>query len=90
MIDAYTVLNILNMGVFEMPTITLSVPEDLKQQMDESKEINWSQVARTAIQEKVAQLKILKAISAKSKLTEKDALELGRKINKSLHERLSS
>jgi hypothetical protein len=90
MIDAYPVLNILNMGVFEMPTITLSVPEDLKKQMDESKEINWSQVARTAIQEKVAQLKILKAISAKSKLTEKDALELGRKINKSLHERLSS
>jgi hypothetical protein len=39
---------------------------------------------------KIAQLKILKAISAKSKLTEKEALELGRKINKSLHQRLSS
>jgi len=73
-----------------MPTITLSVPEDLKQQMDESKEINWSHVARTAIKEKVAQLKILKVITSKSKLSEKDALELGRKINKSLHERLSS
>lgn len=71
-----------------MPTITLSVPEELKKGMDESKEINWSEVAREAIKIKVAQLKILKAISAKSKLTEKDALELGRKINKSLHERL--
>jgi len=72
-----------------MPTITLSVPEDLKREMDESKEINWSEVARAAIRTKVSQLRILKAISAKSKLTEKDALELGRKINKSLHERLT-
>ena len=72
-----------------MPTITLSVPEDLKKDMDESKEINWSEVARTAIKTKVAQLKILKTISAKSKLTEKDALELGRKINKSLHENIA-
>ncbi len=72
-----------------MPTITLSVPEDLKRDMDLSKEINWSEVARTAIRSKVAQLKILKAISAKSKLTEKDALELGKKINKSLHENIA-
>ena len=70
-----------------MPTITLSVPEDLKHEMDKEREINWSEVARAAIKTKISQLKILKAISAKSKLTEKDALELGRKINKSLHER---
>ncbi len=57
--------------------------------MDKSKEINWSEVARAAIRTKVSQLRILKAISAKSKLTERDALELGRKINKSLHERLA-
>ncbi len=63
-----------------MPTITLSVPEDIKKDMEESKEINWSEVARAAIKTKIAQLKILKAITAKSKLTEKDALELGRKI----------
>jgi len=70
-----------------MPTITLSVPEDLKHEMDENKEINWSEVARAAIKIKVAQLSILKAISSKSKLTEKDALELGREINKSLHQK---
>lgn len=70
-----------------MSTITLSVPEDLKREMDEFKEINWSEVARAAIREKVAQLAILKSITAKSKLTEKDALEIGRKINKSMHER---
>ena len=72
-----------------MPTITLSVPEDLKKDMDQSKDVNWSEVARAAIKSKVAQLRILKAISAKSTLSEKDALELGRKINKSLHESLA-
>lgn len=70
-----------------MPTITLSVPEKLKKEMEESKEINWSEVARSAIRQKLSQLRILKSIAAKSKLTEKDALELGKKINKSLHER---
>ncbi len=70
-----------------MPTITLSVPEDLKKEMDKSKEINWSEVARVAIREKVSQLKILNAIAAKSALTEKDALELGRKINASMHKK---
>jgi len=72
-----------------MPTITLSVPDELKKDMEDSREINWSEVARVAIRSKIAQIKILKAISSKSKLTEKDALELGRKINKSLHENLA-
>ncbi len=70
-----------------MPTITLSVPEDLKKEMDQFNEINWSEVARAAIKNKVSQMRILKEITSKSKLTEKDALEIGRKINKSLHER---
>jgi len=70
-----------------MPTITLSVPKDLKKQMDESREINWSEVARAAIKSKIAQLNVLKAITAKSKLTEKDALEIAKKVNMSLHQR---
>ena len=67
-----------------MPTITLSVPEDLKHEMDKSQFINWSEVAREAIRERVAQLRILNEIANKSKLTEKDALEIGRKIKKSM------
>lgn len=70
-----------------MATITLAVPNDLKKEMDDFKELNWSEVARTAIKEKINQLKILKSITEKSKLTEHDAIELGRKINKSLHKR---
>ena len=67
-----------------MPTITLSVPEDLKKEMDKHKIINWSEVARAAIRERVSQLTILNAIASKSKLTEQDALEIGRKIKKSM------
>ncbi len=39
-----------------MPTITLSVPEDLKKAMDSSKMINWSEVARRAFVEQLKDL----------------------------------
>ena len=32
-----------------MPTITLSMPDELKKKMDEFEDINWSAVAREAI-----------------------------------------
>ncbi len=70
-----------------MVNVTLSVPEELKKKMEEFPEINWSEVARQAIKDKATQLAILKSISSKSKLTEKDALELGRKVNKGLAKR---
>ncbi len=71
----------------KMSTITLSVSEELKSEMEKSKFINWSAVAREAIKEKVTQLKILNSITSKSTLTEKDALELGKEINKAMHKR---
>jgi len=70
-----------------MANVTLSVSEDLKKKMEQFPEINWSEVARQAIKEKAVQLSVLKAIASKSKLSEKDALELGRKINKGLAKR---
>ena len=70
-----------------MPIITLSITEELKKEMDKSKFINWSAVAREAIREKTSQLKILNSIAAKSKLTDKDAIEIGREIKRSMHKR---
>ena len=70
-----------------MPVITLSMPDELKKQMEEFGEINWSAVAREAIKNKLSQLVLFKSIVAKSKLTEKDALEIGRKVNASMHKR---
>jgi len=68
-----------------MPTLTLAVPEDLKHEMESIPELNWSEIARKAIAEKVKEYLLFKAIVAKSKLTEKDALKLGEKVNESLY-----
>ncbi len=67
--------------------MTLSIPNELKDQMDQFPEINWSEVARSAIKEKVVDLTLLKEFTSKSELTEEDALELGRKVNKALAKR---
>lgn len=70
-----------------MVNITLSVPEEIKEVMNKHPEMNWSEVARQAFKEKAAQLELLNAIASKSKLTEQDALEIGRKIKKSMWEK---
>jgi len=67
--------------------MTLAVPKELKNQMDQFPEINWSEVARKAFREKVEDLKFLKEFTSKSELIEDDALELGRKVNKALSKR---
>ena len=72
-----------------MVSLTLAVPKELKQEMDEMKEINWSEVARNAIKNKIALLKSFKEFTKDSTLTEQDALDLGRKVNKSLHKRFN-
>ncbi|MFH0869611.1 MAG: ribbon-helix-helix domain-containing protein [archaeon] len=68
-----------------MPTITLSVPEDLKKEMDELEYINWSAVAREAIREKITALSMFKSIVSKSKLTEADAKKMADKLSSSMH-----
>ena len=72
-----------------MPTITLAVSDELKKEMDRSREINWSEVARQAIRQKLDELKMFNELVKNSRLTEKDALELGRKINRSMHKKYS-
>ena len=71
----------------EMTSITLSVPEELKKEMDKYPELNWSEVARQAIKQKLTLLKKMDALLEKSELTEQDALNLGRKVNKALAKR---
>ena len=67
-----------------MVNVTVSVPEVMKDKMDEFAEINWSEVARRAFTQKISDLEFLKQLKAKSKLSEKDAIELGRKVNAAL------
>jgi len=63
-----------------MVNITLSVPEDLKKRMDQFPEINWSEVARQAINERVQELMILRSITSRGKLTEADVKDIGDRI----------
>ncbi len=65
-----------------MVSITLSVPESLKHEMDTFPEINWSAVARGAIKKKVIMLEKFKEFAKVSEFTEEEALELGREISR--------
>jgi len=71
-----------------MVSITLAVPVELKTEMDKHPEMNWSEIARQAIKEKLVILKKMDILLSKSTLTEKDALELGRKVNKALAKKI--
>lgn len=70
-----------------MVNMTLAIPEDLKKIMDKHKDIKWSEVARNAIQEKAMKIELMDKLVSKSKLTEKDALEIGRKIKEGVAKR---
>lgn len=72
-----------------MVNMTLAVPKELKDVMDEFPEINWSEVARIAFKKKVAALRLLKEFTSESELTEEEAIKLGRKVNKALRKKYS-
>ena len=63
-----------------MVNITLTIPENLKAKLQNHKEVNWSAIARIALEEYLKKIEIIEKIASKSKLTEKDAEEIGRKI----------
>ena len=65
-----------------MVSLTLSVPEELKKEMDQFPEMNWSAIARAAIKRKVMLLIEMERLLSKSKLTQEDAITLGRKVNR--------
>ncbi len=81
LIDKYLYLFYLIYLDGGMTNMTLAIPEELMAVMKRHKEIKWSEVARGAIAEKAEELKFMDQILAKSKLTERDAIEIGRKIN---------
>ena len=66
---------------------TLAIPQELKMEMEKFPEINWSAVARKAIKNRIVLLQRFKEFTAESELTDKDALELGRKVNKTVARR---
>lgn len=70
-----------------MGNITLSMPDDVHSEMKNFSEIKWSEVARKAIIEKLATLKMAESLAKKSKLTSKDIDTFTKKINTSATKR---
>jgi len=63
-----------------LSTVTISVPDELKNEMSKFPETNWSAVARKAIVERIKFLEKMDKTLAKSELTEEEAVLLGRKV----------
>ena len=78
-----------------MGEVVIKIPEELEKEIEElQEEEDWSEVALKAIELRAFELKLersrklrhalFKALISESKLTEKDALELGRKANEEM------
>ena len=62
----------------------LALPEDLEDRMAMFPEVNWSSIARRAIENNLEKLAFLKFFAAESKMTEEESVRLGRELNKKL------
>ncbi|SIS01548.1 hypothetical protein [Natronorubrum thiooxidans] len=71
-----------------MPSITVNVDDDLKDRMEQHPEINWSEVTRQAIQEKIKTLDVMAELTSGSQLTESDVAEIANKVNESARDRV--
>ena len=65
------------------------VPEELHRLMKKHPEIEWSEVARQAMREYAKKLETLDKTANKSKITEEDALEIGRAVKRRISDRYS-
>lgn len=70
-----------------MVNMTLAIPENLKEKLQKHKEVNWSAVTRRALEEHLRRIEMVEAIAQKSKLTQKDADELARKVKREMARR---
>lgn len=78
-----------------MANVTVTVDDDTKREMGEFPEINWSQVAREAFEERVEEMRklermrdfeIMDDLAAESDLTERDATEIAERIDRRMAE----
>ena len=80
--QSVNILHITKNGGKSMASLTLSVPKDLKHKMDAFKYINWSEVARAAIINKIQLLNKMDTLLSHSRLSQEDTVSYGRMIKK--------
>ena len=73
-----------------MASVTFALPDNVKAEMKRLTWINWSELARLEILERLKQeqeIEEFRRIVSKSKLTEKQAQKLAEEVNRSLAKR---
>ncbi len=63
----------------------MAIPASLKKEMRAIRGVNWSEETRQLLEDRIKRLKFLQELDELTKhstLTEEDAIEIGRKINK--------
>ncbi|MBU1204155.1 MAG: hypothetical protein KKG60_03760 [Nanoarchaeota archaeon] len=73
-----------------MAQITITIPEELKQDLNLISKEGWSSLARNLLKKEIERLSFLKSAVSNSKFTEKDVNELSDKVNESLSKRFKS
>ena len=63
-----------------MTNLTLSVPDDLYEEMKKHPEIRWSEVARQALAKKLDDRRRLDALLSGSKLTDEDVENVAKSV----------
>jgi hypothetical protein len=71
-----------------MSEVIIQIPDDLGVVMRRHASTNWSNIAGEAIRKTAAELELFDAIAAESRLTEMDALVLGKKVKKGIWEKV--
>ena len=71
-----------------MPNVTLAIPEALHRKMKQHSEIRWSEVVRKSIAEKIEDLEVMERIVKKSKLEERGAEGISRKVDREVARQL--
>jgi len=67
--------------------VTFAVPEELHEVMRRHPEIKWSEIARKAMWEYARKLELMERVASKSRLSEKDVLELDKKVKTEVAEK---
>jgi len=80
----YLISSIIRGGIIMTHNMTVTIEDELWEEMKKHPDVRWSQVMKTAAKEKLRVLFILEKLAKKTKLTEKEiesfAVRLGKKI----------
>jgi sRNA-binding carbon storage regulator CsrA len=74
-----------------MVSVTLQVSDEFKKILDSLPWVNWSEIVREELYQKLAEekkLNTLKKLIAQSEFTQEDADELANKVKRSMHKKL--